>query len=208
MADRRRDFRPERRRLLDSLWPLLISKIDLTTGLVTICLSTIARELSVNDNGEVVTPSRISRLIKELVKYGLIEVQQLEWDGKRNMFMPKYIALTRQGWMLTGCNMEKLYREQQHRLNALSGSDTPQSLTMARQSWLAKKRLATLINRNHAISSHYRATHLKSLSFEERRHAVASWLCKKLTISERELMKDKLKNIVCRELSRMGILSN
>ena len=203
MTHRNRDFRPERRKLLDSLWPLLISKLDLTTGLVTICLTTIARELSVNDDDKAVTPSRISRLIQELVNYGLLEVQPLEWDGKNNMFLPKYVALTKQGWMLTGCNVEKLYREQQHRLDALSSPDYPQSVTQARQAWLAKKRLNTLINRKHAISCRYQAARLLPLSSEERQHVVASWLCKKLTITERELIKDKFKRLVCQKLFKL-----
>lgn len=212
LSNRRRDFRPERRRLIDALWPLLISKLDLATGLVTICLTTVARELSVMDcqgnidASQAVSPSRISRLIKELVRYGLLEAQSLEWDAKRNMFMPRYIALTEQGWKLTHCNIDKLLREQQQRLRETAPQNNEFiTVNEARKTWLEKKRLSTLIKRNNAISADRRAILLAHKTLEERQHAVASWLRKKLGVQHCVSLKEGFIKLVWQELRRMGL---
>lgn len=68
-AGRKYGFRPERRCLIDSLWPLLISFCDGGKHTVGMCISRLARELSPKDaKGNVipeteVTVSRLSRLI-------------------------------------------------------------------------------------------------------------------------------------------------
>lgn len=212
LGKRCRDFRPERRNLIDALWPLLISKLDLATGLVTVCLSALAKALSpVDAHGnpipeQAVTPSRISRLVDTLVKYGLLELQPLGWDTKRKMFLPKYVALTEQGWKLTRCNIDKLYQEQQQRLQDIAGQSPPQTQFQARREWLAKKRVSVLIRRNQAISASKRVARLIPLSLEERKHDIASWLSKKLPFKQR--ISGNFISLIWQELRRMGLASS
>lgn len=212
LGKRCRDFRPERRNLIDALWPLLISKLDLATGLVTVCLSALAKALSpVDAHGnpipeQAVTPSRISRLVDTLVKYGLLELQALGWDSKRQMFLPKYVSLTEQGWKLTRCNIEKLYREQQQRLLDVAGQSPPKTQFQARKEWLAKKRVSVLIQRNLAISAGKHAARLIPLSLEERKHAVARWLSKKIAFKQR--ISGNFLALIWQELRRKGLASS
>ncbi|ENI7034693.1 replication initiation protein, partial [Escherichia coli] len=75
-AGRKYAFRPERRRLLDTIWPVLVSFSDAGTHTVGMCVSRLAREISPKDSkGNVipeleVTVSRLSRLLAEQVRFG------------------------------------------------------------------------------------------------------------------------------------------
>lgn len=85
-AGRDRHFRPERRALIDALFPLLVQRADMATWVVTVNVSRLASELSPKDSeGNVipetrVEPCRLSRLFPELARFGLIEMPELEWD--------------------------------------------------------------------------------------------------------------------------------
>lgn len=69
-AGRKYGFRPERQRLLDALWPVLISFCDAGKHTVGMCVTRLAKELSAKDpQGNIireteVTVSRLSRLIE------------------------------------------------------------------------------------------------------------------------------------------------
>ncbi|EDV3735094.1 replication initiation protein, partial [Salmonella enterica subsp. enterica serovar Saintpaul] len=86
-AGRKYAFRPEKRRLLDALWPVLISFCDAGKHTVGMCMSRLAREISPKDaKGNVipdteVTVSRISNLIAEQVRFGTLGVSaETSWD--------------------------------------------------------------------------------------------------------------------------------
>ncbi|MFS7304014.1 plasmid replication initiator RepA, partial [Rahnella rivi] len=86
VADRKRAFREVRRRLLDALFVLFVNKADLATGIVTINITKLAEELSPrNEDGQIipetaVTVSRVSRLIDELARFGIVLAPETEWD--------------------------------------------------------------------------------------------------------------------------------
>ncbi|WP_052968972.1 plasmid replication initiator RepA, partial [Shigella sonnei] len=71
-------FRPEKQRLLDAVWPVLVSFSDAGTHTVGMSVSRLAREISPKDSkGKVipeleVTVSRLSRLLAEQVRFGVL----------------------------------------------------------------------------------------------------------------------------------------
>lgn len=122
-AGRQNRFKPEKARLLDSLWPVLISFCDAGTHTVGMSVSRLARELSPkNSSGAViketeVTVSRISRLIKEQVRFGTLGVSSEEvFDGATGTWLPKYFWITDVGFYMLGVDMVKLAKEQRKAL--------------------------------------------------------------------------------------------
>jgi hypothetical protein len=81
-AGRKYAFRPEKQRLLDALWPVLVSFCDAGKHTVGMCVSRLARELSPKDaKGKVipeteVTIRRVSALIAEQVRFGVLGCQK------------------------------------------------------------------------------------------------------------------------------------
>ncbi len=78
-------FRPEKQRLLDTVWPVLVSFSD--AGRHTVAeVSRLAREISPKDSKEgyselEVTVSRLSRLLAEQVRFGVLGVsEETRWD--------------------------------------------------------------------------------------------------------------------------------
>ncbi|MGK4846040.1 plasmid replication initiator RepA, partial [Salmonella enterica] len=70
-AGRKYDFRPEKQRLLDAVWPVLVSFSDAGTHNVGMSVSRLAREISTKDIKWKVIPelevtvSRLSRFLAE-----------------------------------------------------------------------------------------------------------------------------------------------
>ena len=71
-------FRPEKQRLLDAIWPVLVSFSDAGTHTVGMSVTRLAEEISPKDSeGHVipeleVTVSRLSRLLAEQVRFGVL----------------------------------------------------------------------------------------------------------------------------------------
>ncbi|MFJ5162143.1 plasmid replication initiator RepA [Pantoea sp. NPDC088449] len=195
-ACRERDFRPERRALIDALIPLLIQRADMATWVVTMNVGRLAAELSPKDgNGDVipatrVEPSRLSRLLPELARFGLIELPDLEWDPVEEYWMPRHIVLTDRFWQLCGVNMDKLYVQRNERLEAeaegIIEPGTHDSVRAARQRWYENMRMATLLKRREKAVREKRRKKLGKLPLDERRGAMASWLIR--TLPKHELM--------------------
>ncbi|WP_082228408.1 plasmid replication initiator RepA, partial [Klebsiella variicola] len=122
-AGRRYGFRPEKQRLLDAIWPVLISFCDAGKLTVGMCISRLAKELSQKDShGKVipeteVTVSRLSRLIDEQVRFGVLAVsEENSWDRESRTWLPKYVYITALGFQMVGVDLEKLDAEQQKKL--------------------------------------------------------------------------------------------
>ena len=99
-AGRKYGFRPERQRLLDALWPVLISFCDAGKHTVGMCISRLAKELSAKDaKGNVipeteVTVSRLSRLIEEQVRFGVLGLaEERTWDRESRSWLPTYVYM-------------------------------------------------------------------------------------------------------------------
>ncbi|WP_264757266.1 plasmid replication initiator RepA [Klebsiella pneumoniae] len=118
-AGRRYGFRPEKQRLLDAIWPVLISFCDAGKLTVGMCISRLAKELSQKDShGKVipeteVTVSRLSRLIDEQVRFGVwLYLKKIAGTGNP-VRLPKYVYITALGFQMLGVDLEKLDAEQQ-----------------------------------------------------------------------------------------------
>ncbi|MEB5566876.1 plasmid replication initiator RepA, partial [Klebsiella pneumoniae] len=60
-AGRRYGFRPEKQRLLDAIWPVLISFCDAGKLTVGMCISRLAKELSQKDShGKVIPETEVT----------------------------------------------------------------------------------------------------------------------------------------------------
>lgn len=201
-AGRKYGFRPERQRLIDALWPLLISFCDAGKHTVGMCISRLAKELSAKDSkGNVipetaVTVSRLSRLIEEQVRFGVLGLtEERAWDRESRSWLPVYVYITPAGFQMLGVDMDKLLKEQDTKLRlsaererlihegAMSEHDdiTPHK---ARQCWSAQKRHDALTYRRKKGAERKRANNLIKLPADERLHVMEKWVFKTLSHDE------------------------
>jgi len=201
-AGRKYGFRPERQRLIDALWPLLISFCDAGKHTVGMCISRLAKELSAKDaQGNViaetaVTVSRLSRLIEEQVRFGVLGLaEERIWDRDSRSWLPVYVYITPAGFQMLGVNMDKLLKEQEEKLRlcvererlihigAMREHDdiTPHK---ARQCWSGQKRRDALSYRRKKGAERKRANNLIKLPADERLHIMEKWIFKTLSHDE------------------------
>lgn len=201
-AGRKYGFRPERQRLIDALWPLLVSFCDAGKHTVGMCISRLAKELSAKDaKGNVipeteVTVSRLSRLIEEQVRFGVLGLaEERIWDRESRSWLPVYVYITPAGFKMLGVNMDKLLKEQEKKLRfsaererlihegAMAEHDdiTPHK---ARQCWSGQKRRDALTYRRKKGAERKRANNLIKLPADERLHVMEKWVFKTLSHDE------------------------
>ena len=201
-AGRKYGFRPERQRLIDALWPLLVSFCDAGKHTVGMCISRLAKELSAKDGkGNVipetaVTVSRLSRLIEEQVRFGVLGLaEERAWDRESRSWLPVYVYITPAGFQMLGVNMDKLLKEQDKKLRlsaererlihegAMHEHDdiTPHK---ARQCWSGQKRRDALTYRRKKGAERKRANNLIKLPADERLHVMEKWVFKTLSHDE------------------------
>ncbi len=201
-AGRKYGFRPERQRLIDALWPLLVSFCDAGKHTVGMCISRQAKELSMKDaKGNVipeteVTVSRLSRLIEEQVRFGVLGLaEERIWDRESRSWLPVYVYITPAGFKMLGVNMDKLLKEQEKKLRlsaererlihegAMTEHDdiTPHK---ARQCWSGQKRRDALTYRRKKGAERKRANNLIKLPADERLHVMEKWIFKTLSHDE------------------------
>lgn len=201
-AGRKYGFRPERQRLIDALWPLLVSFCDAGKHTVGMCISRLAKELSAKDGkGNVipetaVTVSRLSRLIEEQVRFGVLGLaEERAWDRESRSWLPVYVYITPAGFQMLGVDMDKLLKEQDKKLRhsaererliyegAMCEHDdiTPHK---ARQCWSGQKRRDALTYRRKKGAERKRANNLIKLPADERLHVMEKWVFKTLSHDE------------------------
>ncbi|PPI87622.1 replication initiation protein (plasmid) [Candidatus Pantoea edessiphila] len=186
IAGRKRDFRPEKKALIDAIFPLLIQKVDLGSWIVTINITKLANELSPkNEKKEViqetkVTTSRLSRLLPEMARYGLCELPNLKWDPVKKYWMPCHIILTERFWKLCGVNIDKIIYQRNMRLdskiNSMIKSSNYITLRKTREYWYEQMNIATLKYRREKATRAKRIKKLTTLPLDQRRHTMAAWI--------------------------------
>lgn len=215
-AGRRRAFRPERRQLLDALFILFINKVDLATSVVTINVSALAAALSPRDADDhiiaeqAVTTSRVSRLIHELERFGVVECPPAEWDCVNGCRFPKHVIITDAGWQLTGVNMDRLRAEQEMRLQAIDDGQLKPgetlSLKAARRRWYERCRHQTLLSRRtRAIEGKMRQK-LSDLPFDERKRQVSEQLWRSLKGRTQHLTPRQFEKMVWSQLYQLELV--
>lgn len=201
-AGRKYGFRPERQRLLDALWPVLISFCDAGKHTVGMCISRLAKELSAKDSkGNVipeteVTVSRLSRLIEEQVRFGVLGLaEERTWDCESRCWLPTYVYITLAGFQMLGVNVSKLTREQDKKLKTSAERDqliregvmnehdviSPHT---ARKRWYSQKQREALHYRRKRGAERKRANRLIKLPVDARIHAMSAWIYKTMPPDE------------------------
>lgn len=201
-AGRRYGFRPEKQRLLDALWPVLVSFCDAGKLTVGMCISRLAREISPKDGkGKVipeteVTIPRLSRLIDEQVRFGVLAVsEENTWDRESLSWLPKYVYITPLGFQMLGVDLVKLDAEQQKKLKqseerrqlieeGILQEDEELSPHAARQRWYRQKSLEALRFRRQRGAERKRANRLAKLPPDRQIHEMSRHILKTMPAEE------------------------
>ncbi|MBJ9324946.1 replication initiation protein [Citrobacter freundii] len=201
-AGRKYAFRPEKQRLLDALWPVLISFCDAGKHTVGMCVSRLARELSPKDaKGNVipeteVTVSRLSSLISEQVRFGTLGVSdKSSWDRESRKRLPKYVWITTAGWQMLGVDLMKLQAQQMKRLReseerrqlieeGILGEGEEISVHAARKRWYQQRSQAALKYRREKGAARKRANRLARLPLDRQIHEMSRHIMKTLPPDE------------------------
>jgi len=217
LTGRKRAFHPIRRQLLDALFVLFINKVDLATGIVTINISKLAEELSPKDENGIVIPDqavtiwRVSRLISELVPFGIIQAPESEWDIVNNCRFPKHVIITEAGWRLTGVDMDKLRAEQDARLAAIQdGQLAPGetlSLKAARRRWYERCRHQTILSRRTRALEGKQRRKLAELPFDERKRQVSEELLRSMKGQTGHMTHQQFEKLVWSQLYQLELVS-
>lgn len=215
---RERGFRPERKNLIDSLFVALVDTADLATGIVTVNLSRLAKRLSPRDDEgnciseTEVTLTRVSRLIEELIRYGVLEVPTGErFDRTNQKYFPKHVIISDAGWRLTGVNLDRLRQQQQERLAAeadgLLAPNEEISVRAARKRWYERCRHATLIRRRTEALQSKQAKRLKAMDLDDQKYQVANRLIHELPEDYYQRMSEKdFEKMVWNELYQLKLM--
>ncbi|WP_205954761.1 plasmid replication initiator RepA [Pantoea stewartii] len=223
-AGRKNHFKPEKARLLDSTWPVLISFCDKGKHSVGMCTSRLAHEVSPKDeHGNVipetaVTVSRMSRLISEQVRYGVLAVSEEKmWDRASGQWLPKYVWITDAGFRMLGADMARLAKEQEKALRrseerrqmiaeGLMREDEDISPQAARRRWYDRKRIESLKYRRQQGAMRKRANRLSSHPRDVQVFEMMKHLRK--TLPAGELLyctDDRLEKLAIRQLFQMQL---
>lgn len=207
---RERGFRPERRALIDAVFPLMLSCIDFTTHILTLNFSKMAEALSLRDgDGNVtdkVTSCRISRLVDELIRFGVLEEtdsREKQWDAVNRRWFPKHVAFTERAWQMLNVNLDKLAADQQERLRAeAEGILQPGeaiSVRAARARWMEKMRHSTLLSRREKALKSRMKRRLAEKPLDARLEAMAEHLIKTLPAEEQQSYSNRAFEKLCYE---------
>jgi len=223
-AGRKYAFRPEKQRLLDAFWPVLVSFCDAGKHTVGMCVSRLARELSPKDGkGNVipeteVTVSRLSNLIAEQVRFGTLGVsEETTWDHEARKRLPKYVYITLVGFKMLGVDLSKLEAQQQKKLKeseerrklieeGVLGEDEEISVRAARKRWYLQRSLEALKHRRAKGAARKRANRLEKLPRDRQVYEMSNWLKKTLPADERYWMTpERLERLAIQHLYQLEL---
>lgn len=195
-AGRQYAFRPEKRQLLDAIWPVLVSFCDAGTHTVGMSVSRLAKEISPKDSkGNVipelaVTVSRLSRLLAEQVRFGTLGLsEETLWDRETRQRLPRYVWITTAGWQMLGVDMMKLKEQQEERLResevrrqliseGVLGEDEDISVHSARKRWYLQRSQEALKYRRKKAAARKRANRLAELPRDRQIHEMSQHILK------------------------------
>lgn len=223
-AGRKNRFKPEKARLVDSLWPVLVSFCDAGMHTVGMCVSRLAKELSVKDaKGNViketeVTVSRLSRVIAEQERYGtLARSAEKQYDHLTKTWLPKYVWITDVGFNMLGVDLMKLAKEQE---KALRVSEVRQQLIAegvmeewedisphaARKRYAEKMTLQAIKYRREKAARAKRAKRLATMPWDAQVEAMAEHILKNMPREEAYYAtKDRLEKLAIQQLYQMEL---
>lgn len=201
-AGRKYAFRPEKQCLLDALWPAVVSFCDAGKHSVGMCVSRLAYELSPKDEkgqliaGQEVTVSRLSRLIDEQIRFGVLAIsEEKTWDRESRTWFPKYVWITALGFTMLGVDLVKLEAQQQKKLReseerrrliaeGVMSEHDELSPHAARQRWAAQKRAEALKFRRQRGADRKRANRLARLPRDSQVYEMSQFVLKTMAPDE------------------------
>ncbi|EOR1523709.1 plasmid replication initiator RepA, partial [Escherichia coli] len=172
---------PEKERLLDAIWVVLVSFCDRGLHTIGMSVSRLAKEISPKDSkGNVipetaVTVSRLSRLLAEQVCFGALGTSEKTiWDRESRQRLPKYVWITETGWKMLGVDLVKLQEQQRKRLaeseirrqlikEGVIREGEEISVHSARKRWYAQRSLDAIKSRREKAAKRKRANRLAKL---------------------------------------------
>lgn len=223
-AGRKYAFRPEKQHLLDAIWPVLVSFSDAGTHTVGMSVSRLAREISPKDSkGKVipeleVTVSRLSRLLAEQVRFGVLGVsEETMWDRENRQRLPRYVWITSAGWQMLGVDMVKLHEQQQKRLceseirqqlirEGVLREDEDISVHAARKRWYLQRSLDALKHRRAKAAASKRARGLKKLPADQQIYEMSQHILKRMPPDEAYwCTPERLQQLAIRDLYQLEL---
>ena len=226
-AGRKNKFKPEKARLLDAIWPVLVSFCDAGTHTVGMCVSRLARELSIKDaKGNViketeVTVSRISKLIAEQERFGTLAVSdEKRWDRAEKTWLPKYVWITELGFSMLGVDLMKLKKEQENALRrgrerrelieaGLMDEWEEISPHAARKRHAEKMTLQALRLRREKAAKSRRAKRLATLPWDAQIQSMAEHILKNMPADEAYYCSsDRLEKLAIQQLYQMELFQS
>jgi N-acyl-D-aspartate/D-glutamate deacylase len=181
---------------------VLISFCDAGKHTVGMCVTRLARELSPRDaKGNAipateVTVSRLSNLIAEQVRFGVLGVsEETTWDQVSRQRMPKYVWVTTAGWQMLGVDLMKLHAQQLKRLReceerrklieeGVLREDEDISVHAARKRWYLQRSQEALKYRREKGANRKRANRLAKLPKDRQVYEMTEFLKKTLPADE------------------------
>lgn len=214
---RQRAFREVRRNLIDALFILFINRVDLATSIVTINVSALAEELSPRDEDghiiteQAVTVSRVSRLIDELVRFGVVQAPEAEWDSVNGCRFPRHVIITETGWQMTGVDMDRLRAEQEERLRAIDDGilQPGETITVkaARKRWYDRCHHQTLLRRRTRAIEARQKRRLAELPFDERKRQMAERIFRDLNGQTQHMTPPQFEKLVWSQLYQLDLVN-
>lgn len=221
---RKYKFRPEKQRLLDAIWVVLVSFCDRGLHTIGMSVSRLAKEISPKDSkGNVipetaVTVSRLSRLLAEQVCFGTLGTSEKTiWDRESRQRLPKYVWITETGWKMLGVDLVKLQEQQRKRLaeseirlqlikEGVIREGEEISVHSARKRWYAQRSLDAIKFRREKAAKRKRANRLAKLPYDEQRNEIARFILKRMPPDEAYwCTKERLEQLVARDLRQLEL---
>jgi len=119
-----------------------------------------------------VTVSRLSRLIDEQVRFGILGLaEERTWDRESRSWLPTYVYITPVEFQMLGVDMDKLFKEQEKKLRqsaereqliregGMNEYDDVQPHS-ARKCWSARKRREAMVYRHKKGAERKRANNI------------------------------------------------
>ena len=172
--------------------------------------------LLTNEDGQIipetaVTVSRVSRLIDELARFGIVLAPETEWDYVNGCRFPKHIIITEEGWRLTGVDMDKLRAEQEERLRAIEDGilQPGEAMTVkeARKRWYERCRHQTILSRRTRAIEGKQRRKLAELPFDERKRQVAERIFRDMKGDIHHLTPQQFEKMVWTQLYQLELVN-
>jgi hypothetical protein len=172
-------------------------------------------------SGTEVTVRRISALIAEQVRFGVLGVsEETLWDRESRKRLPKYVWITPVGWKMLGVDLMKLQEQQLKKLReceerqalikeGLLGEHEEISVLRARKRWYEQRSREALQYRRAKGAARKRANRLARMPRDRQVYEMTCWLKKTLPADELYgYSADKLEQLAVRHLYQLELSLN